>query len=66
MMLMNNEIRELAFKRSPTNIIRKAAMAGGMKSLLMDAKIKILNGVTTPEEVARVTQSEALTVDQPE
>ena len=34
MMHMNNEIRELAFKRAPTNKIRKAALASGMKSLL--------------------------------
>jgi len=60
MMQMNNEIRTLAFERAPTNKIRKAAMAGGMKSLLMDGKLKVLNGVTTPEEVVKVAQVEGL------
>jgi type IV pilus assembly protein PilB len=60
MMLMNNEIREMAFKRSPANIIRKAARAAGMKTLLDDGKIKILNGITTAAEIARVTQAEGV------
>jgi len=63
MMLMNNEVRELAFKRAPTNAIRKAALASGMKSLLMDGKIKVLNGITTAGEIARVTQAEGVLVD---
>ena len=60
MMTMNNEIRTLAFERAPTNKIRKAAMAGGMKTLLMDGKLKVLNGITTPEEVIKVAQVEGL------
>ncbi len=65
MMVMNNEVRELAFKRAPSNIIRKAARASGMKSLLDDGKIKIMNGITTCAEIARVTQMEGITADQP-
>ena len=60
MMMMNTEVRELAFKRAPSNAIRKAARASGMKSLLDDGKIKVLNGVTTAREVARVTQVEGV------
>jgi type IV pilus assembly protein PilB len=60
MMVMNNEVREMAFKRAPTNLIRKAAIASGMKSLLDDGKVKILNGITTPAEIARVAQAEGL------
>jgi type IV pilus assembly protein PilB len=63
MMVMNNEVREMAFKRAPTNVIRKAARASGMKSLLDDGKIKVLSGLTTPGEIARVTQAEGLTAD---
>jgi len=65
MMIMHNEVRELAFKRAPTNIIRKAARASGMKSLLDDGKVKILSGITTPAEIARVTQAEGIVADQP-
>jgi type IV pilus assembly protein PilB len=60
MMAMNNEIRELAFNRAPTNQIRKAALASGMRDLLGDGKVKILRGVTTPDEVARITQAEGI------
>lgn len=55
-MVMNNEIRELAFKRSPTTTLRKAALATGMRNLVGDGKLKVLKGMTSPEEIARVAQ----------
>jgi type IV pilus assembly protein PilB len=58
-MVMNSEIRELAFKRAPTSQIRRAAIAGGMRTLAGDGKLKILNGVTTMEEITRVAQVSA-------
>lgn len=60
MMIMNNEIRDLAFNRAATNKIRKAALASGMKSLLGDGRLKILNGVTTAEEIVKVAQVEGV------
>jgi type IV pilus assembly protein PilB len=60
MMTMNSEIRELAFKRAATSHIRRAAIAGGMRTLVQDGKVKVLNGVTSPEEIARVAQVEGL------
>ena len=60
MMQMSQAIRELAFDRAPTNKIRKAAIAGGMKSLLQDGKLKVLNGTTTAEEVVKVAQVEGI------
>jgi type IV pilus assembly protein PilB len=60
LMQMNSELRTLAFERSPTNKIRKAALASGMKSLLMDGRIKVLNGTTTAEEVVKVAQVEGV------
>jgi type IV pilus assembly protein PilB len=60
MMIMNNEIRELAFNRSPLGQIRQAGVRGGMRTLVEDGKIKILRGDTTPEEIARFAQAEAL------
>lgn len=56
---LNSEIRELAFAKAPTTEIRKVAVAGGMKTLLDDGKIKIFKGVTTPQEVAKISQSDA-------
>ena len=62
MVELNNEIRELAFAKSPITEIRKASIASGMRTLREDGKIKIFNGITTPEEVARITQTEGATV----
>jgi type IV pilus assembly protein PilB len=60
LMQMNNEIRTLAFERAPTNRIRKAALASGMKSLLADGRIKVLSGITTCEEIVKVAQIEGI------
>jgi len=60
LMEMNSEIRELAFKRSPVNQIRAAAKASGMRNLLGDGKLKILDGKTTLVEVARIAQVEGV------
>jgi type IV pilus assembly protein PilB len=56
MMLMNAALRELAFNLAPISDLRRAAMLAGMRSLVQDGKIKILNGQTTPEEIASTTQ----------
>jgi type IV pilus assembly protein PilB len=58
MMIMNAEIRDLAFKQAPSSRIRRAAIAAGMKELVEDGRTKVLNGVTTPEEIARVSQAD--------
>lgn len=60
MMPMNNELRTLAFERAPTNKMRKAAIASGMKTLLGDGRIKVLNGTTTAEEIVKVAQVEGI------
>ncbi len=57
---MNNELRDLAFSRAPTNQLRRAARASGMRTLLEDGKLKILRGVTTPLEVVRIAQLEGV------
>jgi type IV pilus assembly protein PilB len=64
LMVMNNELRTLAFERAPTNKVRKAALASGMKSLLMDGRLKVLNGTTTAEEIVKVAQVEGIVTDQ--
>ena len=60
MVELNSEIRELAFTKAPTNELRRAAVASGMRTLRDDGKIKIFNGVTTPAEVTRITQTEGV------
>lgn len=58
MMVMNSEIRDLAFQRSTVSKLRGAAVRSGMRTLLGDGKIKVLNGMTTAEEVATFAQAE--------
>jgi type IV pilus assembly protein PilB len=60
---MSTELRELAFARSSASELRKAAKAGGMKSLLEDGKDKVFKGITTPAEVAQHSQAEGLVLD---
>lgn len=60
MMVMNSEIRELAFKQEPVGKIRVAAIAAGMRPLVEDGRIKVLKGVTTADEVAKMTQVEGV------
>ena len=60
LMTMNAELRDLAFKVAPVAQIRQAAIANGMRNLLEDGKIKILKGITTPAEIARVAQVEEI------
>jgi type IV pilus assembly protein PilB len=60
MVELNSELRELAFAKAPTTELRRTAIAGGMRNLMEDGKVKIFEGVTTPEEVARISQIEAI------
>ncbi|TWT88988.1 Type II/IV secretion system protein [Pseudobythopirellula maris] len=56
LMTMNAGIRELAFKGASTQEIRKEAVKLGMSTLYDDAIRKVLAGITTFEEVFRVTK----------
>jgi type IV pilus assembly protein PilB len=56
MMQMNSEIRELAFNLAPVSELRRAALSSGMRPLVQDGRLKVLNGVTTPAEIAVVAQ----------
>lgn len=60
LMVMNAELRDLAFKRAPVNQIRTAAVGSGMRNLLGDGKLKILDGFTTPDEISRIAQVEGV------
>ena len=59
-MKMSAEIRELAFNRAPLAKIRAAAKNAGMRDLRGDAVLKVLEGKTTLEEVARIAQVEGV------
>ena len=55
-MRLTSKIREHIFKNSTTAQIRETAMAEGMSTLFQDGILKVLNGITTIEEVFRVTK----------
>ena len=56
LMIMNNKIRELAFQGAATQEIRRAAVSGGMQVMFEDGVAKALRGITTLEEVFRVSK----------
>ena len=60
MVVMNSQLRDLAFQKAPAGQLRAAARAAGMRTLLEDGKRKILAGITTPEDLLRITQAEGL------
>jgi len=64
LVVLNNQLRELALRRAPANELRRSAANAGMRNLLGDGKLKILRGVTTLEEVARITQAEGVVTQE--
>jgi type IV pilus assembly protein PilB len=58
MLEMDNTLRQLAFDQAPVGEIRRAARAGGMRTLLEDGKVKVRNGTTTVDELARIAQAD--------
>jgi general secretion pathway protein E/type IV pilus assembly protein PilB len=56
LLLMNDEIRELVVQRSSSSVIQKAALRNGLKLLREDGWNKVRTGITTPEEVLRVSK----------
>ena len=54
LMTMNAEMAEMIVRRAPLTDLKEAAKANGMKELREDGLIKVLQGMTTPEEVMRV------------
>jgi general secretion pathway protein E len=58
LLLMTDSIRGLVMARADAATIRRAAVDSGMLTLRDDGAEKVLAGVTTVEEVVRVTQEE--------
>jgi type IV pilus assembly protein PilB len=60
LMIMSSQIRDMTFKNAPTQDIRKVARKQGMRTLFEDGMIKAMKGLTTLDEVLRITHHEAL------
>lgn len=61
-MLMDDDIRRMIVERTETGIIKKAALGKGMLNLRMDGARKAAEGITTIDEVIRVTQEDIIEV----
>ena len=58
---MSSELRDMTFKKMPSKDIRNKARSEGMVALQEDAVRKLLSGITTIEEILRVTHSSEFT-----
>jgi general secretion pathway protein E len=58
LMLVDDAIRSLILDKKDSRSIKQAALARGMKTLLAHGAEKVLAGITTTDEVLRVTQGE--------
>jgi general secretion pathway protein E len=56
LLVVDDDIKELTIRRSASHIIQEAAIERGMSTLTEDGLHKALTGLTTLEEVCRVTQ----------
>jgi len=55
---INKIIKELILKKVSTDDIREEAIKQGMKTMRLSGWEKVIEGVTTPDEIMRVTQIE--------
>ena len=56
LLVVEEEIQHLILKGVDANVIRRAALQKGMTTLRMDGAKKVMQGITSVQEVARVTQ----------
>lgn len=57
-LVITEAIRELIVKRASSQEIKQRAIQLGMRTLRLNGLEKVLNGITTFQEVIRVTQQE--------
>jgi len=64
LMLVDDEIKEMVTQQRGSHIIKQAAIRKGMTTLREDGMRKVLAGITTLEEVYRVTQDAVRAKDE--
>jgi general secretion pathway protein E len=55
LLMINDQVRRLCLDKADAGAIRTAAMAAGMVSLRFEGARKVMQGLTTPEEVMLMT-----------
>jgi general secretion pathway protein E len=63
LLVVDDTVRALVVEGKATGVVRKAAIANGLKTLRDDGIRKALEGITSLEEVRRVTQEDAAEAD---
>jgi type II secretory ATPase GspE/PulE/Tfp pilus assembly ATPase PilB-like protein len=58
LLVTGNEVRQLAHDRESSWKIKQAAVRAGMKTLRYDGFLKVMNGLTSIEEVARTAKAD--------
>jgi type II secretion system protein E len=58
LVVVNDEIRELVLKHAGSGAVKKACVAAGMRTLREDGWDRVRAGITTPEEVIRITKAD--------
>lgn len=58
LLVANEEIRQLASQGGTSDVLKQAALRSGMETLRTDGWNKVLAGLTTVEEVLRVTKAD--------
>ncbi|MFN7181205.1 MAG: type II secretion system protein GspE, partial [Planctomycetota bacterium] len=61
LLVMDEQLREMAFNRATTHELREVAKSKGMFTLLEDGVRKILDGLTSIPEVLNVAKREDVT-----
>ena len=56
MLPVDDEVRRQIVDKVSSNVVRQRAVAKGMRTLLMDGRTKVVQGLTTVEELVRVSQ----------
>jgi type II secretory ATPase GspE/PulE/Tfp pilus assembly ATPase PilB-like protein len=56
LLAINDEIRDLVNDKAPSSAIKRAAIKAGMTTLRDDGLLKVAEGITSLDEVLRVTQ----------
>jgi len=60
LMLINEEIKDMIYRRESSGMIKRAALNAGLQTLRMDGARKACAGITTIAEVLRVTQTDII------
>lgn len=56
-LIMDDEIKDLVLRQASSDEIAEEAEKGGMTTILQDGVNKVFNGITTLQEIIRVTES---------